>query len=569
MAHDPKPRLLLVSACIALTLTLSVHAVEPPKPAEKWVALDAGDFRLVSAVSAPRTLEIARNLLRMRAALGKVTDFELRPSAPTRVFVFRTRQDFLRYCGAMLRAQCDSFTGLFLDGSGGDFILLPGDAKGGIDRIVYHELTHQLVANTTSDLPLWFNEGLAEYFSTFRTAGTETHLGITVDAHLNWLRDEMRLGSLRKRLIPLRELFAITSASPVYDERRRTGVFYAQSWALVHYLTHDPNRREQLPHFLQLLRGGQSPKDAVAGAFGMSLSELEQALRTYIRGDTFTFYGRTLGDLSIPELPEPSAMPHDAVLHQLGYLLMHRPANLAIAERFFTDAIAANEANAEAHGDLARLYETTGRTAEADAAYAKAVEVGSGDAQVYLLAGRRLLLRGASGRAQARPLFQRATELDPRSAAAWRGLGATYLDDDTTDRAAGIAALQKSLELDSRDEEAAFFLVLLWVKDGNFEAARKLAESLLERTTNKTLKQQIIIVLASIALQENARAWNQAKKTTGQAVELLTRAAEKLNAGQYAEALSLIDTALPKLPNARTRELARALRDRIEAAMRK
>lgn len=67
-------RPLVISACIALTLALSVHAVEPPKPAEKWVALDAGDFQLVSAVSSRQTLEIASNLLRMRAALGKVSD---------------------------------------------------------------------------------------------------------------------------------------------------------------------------------------------------------------------------------------------------------------------------------------------------------------------------------------------------------------------------------------------------------------------------------------------------------------------------------------------------------------
>ncbi|HET8774180.1 MAG TPA: DUF1570 domain-containing protein [Thermoanaerobaculia bacterium] len=315
---------MLASACIALTLTLSVRAAEPPKPAEKWVALDAGDFKFMSAVSARQTLEIARNLLRMRAALGKVSDLELRPTEPTRVFVFRTQQGFSRYCEAMLRAKCDEVTGLFVDGSRGDFILLSGDAKAGIDRVVYHELTHQLVASSRAQLAPWYDEGLAEYLSTFRTVGAETHLGVPVDEHLRWLRAEVQLGSLRKRLIPLRELFAITAASRTYDERTLTGVFYAQSWALVHYLTQDPDRREQLPQFLKLLRSGQSPKNAVAAAFGMSFSELEHALRAYIRGDTFTFYGRNLGELAIPELPEPSPVPHDAVLDELGHLTVIR-----------------------------------------------------------------------------------------------------------------------------------------------------------------------------------------------------------------------------------------------------
>lgn len=549
------PRPLAVSACIALTLTLSVHAVEPPKPSEKWVALEAENFRFVSAVSSRQTLEIARDLLRLRAALGKVSDFELQTAKPTRVFVFRTQHGFGRYCQALLRSKCDTVTGLFVDGSSGDFILLSGDAKGGVDRVVYHELTHQLVANTNSDLPLWFNEGLAEYFSTFRTAGTEAHLGITVEGHLRWLRAEMHLGSLRKRLIPLRELFAVTSASPIYNERTRTGVFYAQSWALVHYLTHNRDRREQFPHFLRLLRRGLSPEDAVAGAFGMSLSELEQALRTYIRGDTFTYYGQNVGELAIPELPEPSAMPQDAVLHQLGFLLVHAPESRAVAERFFNESLAANDRNARTHGDLARLYEATGRMAEADAAYARAVELGSDDADVYLLAGRRMLHRDTGG---ARPLFRRATELDPKSANAWCGLGATYLD-DTFDRATGIAALEKSLELDPTGEEAAFYLAQLRANDGQFGAARKLARALLARTTSETLKEQITGVLASIDRQEAA----------AEAVALLTEAAEKLNAGRSEEALTLIDRALAKLPNDTLRTKALALRDMITAEMTK
>lgn len=316
--HHPMPRPLVVSACIALTLTLSLHAAEPQ---EQWVSLEAGDFQFISALSSRRTLEIARDLLRMRAALGRVSDLEMHTTEPTRVFVFRTRQDFSPYCEALLRSKCDSIGGLFVDGSIGDFILLSGDAKGGIDRIVYHELTHQLMAGSMPGLPTWLSEGLAEYFSTFRTVGAETRLGVPVDAHLKWLRDEMGLGSLRKRLIPLHELFAVTPASPIYNEGRRIGVFYAQSWALVHYLTHDHDRREQFPRFLRLLRGGQSPKDAVAGAFGMSFSQLEQALRTYIRGDRFTWYGHNLGELAIPELPEPSAMTDDAALRQLVSLV--------------------------------------------------------------------------------------------------------------------------------------------------------------------------------------------------------------------------------------------------------
>jgi tetratricopeptide (TPR) repeat protein len=227
---------------------------------------------------------------------------------------------------------------------------------------------------------------------------------------------------------------------------------------------------------------------------------------------------------------------------------VHVPESRADAERFFHLSIAANDRSSAAYADLGRLYEGTGRMAEADAAYARAVELGIDDAEVYLLAGSRIL-RGGSGYTKARPLFQRATELDPTSAAAWCGLGATYLA-EKVDGATGIAALKKSLELNPNGEDAAFYLAQLWANEGNFDAARKLAQRLLARTTDAGLKKQLTSLLPSIDRQESAAAWSK------------TQTAAK-------EALALIDLALPKLPNEETRKKAQSLREMVAAEMRK
>lgn len=564
------PRSVVLAACLAVVLPLSARLLEPPQPTEKWVSLKAENFHFVSASSATETRRIARDLLRMRAALGKVSDFNVQSVEPTHVFVFATQSRFAPYCEALLRStQCGHVTGLFADGSKGNFIVLSGGAKSGVSRVVYHELTHDLMANTNAQQPLWYQEGVAEYFSTFRTAGSKVHLGVVVHEHLSWLRAEESLGSLTKRLIPLRELFTVTEASPIYNERTRTGVFYAQSWALVHYLLHNHTRSEKLLHFLRLLRSGKAVDDAFATAFEMPFSELERALRSYIRGDSFTYYARDFGELAIAELPEPAAMPYDAVLHQLGRLLMQRQLeNSAVAERFFAASIAANERNAGAHASLARLYDDTGRKAEAEAAYAKAVELGSDDAEVYLLAGRSILDGEISGFARARPIFKRATELAPNSAEAWTGLGATYLN-ETGSRAAGIAALEKSLHLDPTSKEAIFYLVQLWAADGNFTGARELAKALLAQTADKTLKEQITGVLASIDRLEGARILRDAQASAGHSMKLIAEAIDLVNAGKYKEALALVDEALPGLPNERSRQKAIELRDLLAAEVKK
>jgi Flp pilus assembly protein TadD len=537
------PRFLVLIAAVVVACSLSAREVEPPKADEKWITFETDGFRFISSASPRETQEIAREILRMRAALGKVTKLEVRTERLTRVYIFPNERRFSTYREA-LDVKNDAVTGVFAaSNSGGNFILLRSDVES-IDRVVYHELTHQFVANTTAGLPLWFNEGLAEYYSTFETVGDKTVIGRALPDNVRWLKFQWQ------SLLPLRELFAITHSSPIYTEDDRQGVFYAQSWALVHYLMTDPTRRSQLGRFLTLLDGGKSVDEAFSGAFGMKFAELEQALRAYIRGDSFQYTSYALGDLAIARLPEPSAMPHDEVLHQLGYLLAHSRAGLAAtAERFFTEALAANPKNAGVYADLGRLYETAGRRAEASTAYEKAVQLGTSDAEVYLLAGNGVLHRDP---ARARAYFQQATKLDPESAPAWSGLGSTYVNGEG-DRAAGIAALEKSLALAPGNDEATFYLAQLYAQASRFQEARTLARTVLSRTKDESIQRHLTTMLAQV---DRFEAQNRALSAINDAVT-------KANSGRYAEALADIDRLLPTIENAELQQQTRALREQV------
>jgi tetratricopeptide (TPR) repeat protein len=328
----------------------------------------------------------------------------------------------------------------------------------------------------------------------------------------------------------------------------------------MHYLQHNKARVPQLGRFLELLDAGKSVDDAFGEAFEMPFSALEQELRTYIRDDSFTYYTADLSDLAIPTLPEPAAMPHDAVLQQLGRLLAQtRPENATVAQQFFEASIAANEKNAEAHASLAWLYDATGRTAEAKAAYEKALEIGSDNAEVYVHAGRYILRGSGDNPAKARPLFQRATELDPGSSGAWAGLGATYVG-QTGGFAPGLAALRKSLELDPRNEETAFYTVVLFAADGRIDGARKLGQSLLARTRDAKRKGIVSELLAKLDDEESAKA------SADQALAWLSEAVDKASAGKIKEAVALIDAALPGLSDDSVRNEALALRNKLAGA---
>src|ERR1041384_7430897 len=75
--------------------------------------------------------------------------------------------------------------------------------------IIFHEYTHLLIENTLLDPPVWFNEGLAEYYSTFDVSSDNRKitLGKPIGNHVYLLRE---------RFMPLEELLHVTHDSPVW-----------------------------------------------------------------------------------------------------------------------------------------------------------------------------------------------------------------------------------------------------------------------------------------------------------------------------------------------------------------
>ena len=72
------------------------------------------------------------------------------------------------------------------------------------------------------------NEGLAEFYAHTSLGSKDVSLGRYSEVHLSLLSKE--------RLLPLDVLFTVDHSSPHYNESNKASIFYAQSWALMHYL---------------------------------------------------------------------------------------------------------------------------------------------------------------------------------------------------------------------------------------------------------------------------------------------------------------------------------------------
>jgi tetratricopeptide (TPR) repeat protein len=96
-------------------------------------------------------------------------------------------------------------------------------------------------------------------------------------------RDLIVLLQKNNDLFPLDVLFALDHSSPYYNERNRDTIFYAESWALVHYLELGDKgaHRAAFQNYLSMLAQGVSENEAVK-ALG-DPTELLLDLQRYIR----------------------------------------------------------------------------------------------------------------------------------------------------------------------------------------------------------------------------------------------------------------------------------------------
>lgn len=238
--------------------------------------------------------------------------------APTTVMVFKNDSSFKPY-KPLYKGKPANVAGYFQSGEDVNYITLAA-ANGYEDpfRVIFHEYTHLLVSNTVKTPPAWFNEGLAEYYSTFEVRDDQkAYLGTAIANHVLLLRE---------RFIPLRDLFAVDHGSELYNEREKQSIFYAESWAVMHYLLvgNDGKRRAKLSEFLAAIFNGAEVEQAFTKAFEIDYRSFEKELRNYVNrnaymAQVFTFERKLEFDAEMRSTPIGEA----EALAYLGDLLLH------------------------------------------------------------------------------------------------------------------------------------------------------------------------------------------------------------------------------------------------------
>jgi tetratricopeptide (TPR) repeat protein len=287
-------------------------------------------------------------------------------------------------------------------------------------EVAFHEYVHFLVYRNLRNVPRWLSEGLAEFYSTyFVDSRGRAIIGRPPPGWVATLRIRPML-SLSKFLDP-------ESSARLFDNPAAANLFYAQAWALVHFMTLSDRgaRQGQILKYLQALQTSSSHLDAARQAFGTDLNRLSADVERYVNRDE-------LPALTLAR-PEKQAAAHRVEVaplteadawHVQGRLLTDVEAT-EDAEKALVKALAQAPGHRGARVAMGRVRLQQERRDEAVAVLTAAAGEASDDFEPQYYLGTALA--AVHRYEESLKAYDRAVAINPQSALAWFGLSQAAL----------------------------------------------------------------------------------------------------------------------------------------------
>jgi tetratricopeptide (TPR) repeat protein len=327
-----------MNRAILVLLLLSLSATAE----DKWIEVRTPHFRVVSNASEGRTKKAAENFEQMRAVLGiALTKIRLDHGEDFVVIGAAdegTMKELVPFYWEK-RGQAKP-GGLFMSGMDRDYAIVRLDYDNDYPtQVVCHEYVHKIIHASLRHVPVWLDEGLAEFYGSTRVRGSKTTIG-NPGPRLSYLRSQT--------MLPLKELLTADGGSAHYNREDKVQKFYAQATALTHFLMFGPDKGngKKMNEFISQLQSGKDQVEIFESVFG-PLKKNEGELRNYLSKFLFTVFelNNPAGLKDIEMTPRKlTAAERDA---ELGWFHV-RAGNRDAARRLIERSLKADE-NAIAH----------------------------------------------------------------------------------------------------------------------------------------------------------------------------------------------------------------------------
>jgi tetratricopeptide (TPR) repeat protein len=413
---------------------------------------------------------VARRLEEFREALTKLLPRARFSRTPTVVLVFPNDRAY-RPFAPTYNGKTVEASGFFQPGDDANYVTIVLNTHYDPYPIVFHEFAHLFLETNVRNVPLWFNEGFAEFYSSFEVSkdGKQARVGRVVDRHLQLLNS---------RWVPLGQVLGATHLSPIYNISDDRNTFYSESWLLVHYLMLGPQARtDKMLDFLGLFQQNVPGDQACRQAFGVSVSALDNGLRDYARQRlTYTMKVVTFAEpISARTRAPVQPVPEAAAEARLGDLLLHMDRKEE-ADARLQNALRLDPDLLMGHLALGELRLRQQKEAEGLKLLERATTLKSSGPEAHIAYGRAILRRAGAAPTdeqidRARAAFARAAEISPDSPEALAGIAwVDLLSGARLDEARRFA--ERASELDPTELDHVLLLAQIMGRQGDFKGAR-------------------------------------------------------------------------------------------------
>lgn len=272
----------------------------------KWLKAESPRF-IVYSESGERTLrEYAEKLEAFDSVLRYLHRMDITGVPPRKLEIYLVADNKgLREVEPRLS---EMVAGFYAPGMGDVFAMAIRDRES--DSVLLHEYAHHFMLQYFPfGYPAWLVEGYAEYFMSTTIRGDRIEVGRPNDTRAYSL--------LQSRWIPMAEVLGKTTSELKAGE---VDNFYAQSWAVTHYMMSDPGRYQQLQAYMKAVGDGADPVKSMQDVVGMDLTVFEKKVRAYV-GGRLSFQVLTRSGFAPPAITV-TALPESADSLLLAYQRM-------------------------------------------------------------------------------------------------------------------------------------------------------------------------------------------------------------------------------------------------------
>ena len=481
-------RLLLIVGLLFLCAVPAGAAKE-----RKWYELRSEHFHVLTDGSPKKAVRITRKLEEFRFLLSQLLPgLRLDPPVPTTVLLFRNAKSIRPYQRVGANGKPLKNAGFMLPGRERMYLVVD-TSKSGVYKTAFHEFVHLVMHLTAEDIPVWLNEGIAEFYEETEIRGRNFKIGYFNEGWLRLLQ--------RKKLIPFDVLQEADHDSEYYTREKLRQVFYAQSWALVHFLMteNEQKRQSQLGKYLNLTAQGTPTGQAFRAAFEAEPEEIRKEFKDYLRQNRFRYFTGKLKAEYEPKISEPSLFP-PVVAEAFAVDLWLNAGRLDEAEEALRRMEAAGQTPPEVLYRLGRLHLRRRQWEEAGKYFQAALADDPDDLSARYYAAMMISLNELSGAGDAesrRPAADRMIELltpvveqSRNFSDAFRMLvmARTIRGDAPAEL---IPLVEKLKRANLQEANWDFLLASLYIRASRWDEAEKVYLALSRRELSARLSQQV------------------------------------------------------------------------------